>query len=73
MDEFCTHHSDPLGRISWPLLSSFFVNEDTVSFKFGGICVGLWVGSKLFCLFLIIYIFLLFTLLSLHILGFGLC
>ena len=29
----------------------FFVIKDTVSFKFGGICVGIWVGSELFCLF----------------------
>ena len=28
-----------------------FVSEDTVSFKFGGICVGIWVGSELFCYF----------------------
>ena len=46
------HRSDSLGRISWPLLFFFlFVNEDTISFKFGGVCVGIWVGSELFCLF----------------------
>ena len=48
------HHSDSLGRISWPLFSFFlFFIEDTVSFKFGGICVvGIrgWLGIILFFL-----------------------
>ena len=35
-----------------------FVSEDTVSFKFGGICVGIWVGSELFVYFGFIFLIL---------------
>ena len=50
--------------ILWDYLLAFilfflFVIEDIVSFKFGGICVGIRVGSVLFCLFLL-YIFFIF-------------
>ena len=40
-------------------LSFVFVIEDTVNFKFGGICVGIRVGSVLFCFFIIfVFIFI---------------
>ena len=52
--------------ILWDVsLYLYFVIEDTVNFKFRGVCVGIRVVSMLFCLFLCYF-------LSLHVKGFRL-